>query len=314
MSEANTIWIQLYTPGGAKLGVTLGFADGKFTETLPDVALIDAMIAEKGYLLNAPGVEPGETLETITHVIRGIQTNKDGTTTPIIGLFYENTKLIYPKKAYLNTTDDIATFERLSGLKVSALPQFPSKNVPLRDDAGGTPFMVAVKTPFQIKLKPTTYVDPKDGETKEGTEFAGFYDPAGKPAPAQPSTPASGNGNTGSQGSAATGSGDGDKTIDLTEQMLKDYTIHMYKHAKHQEASFKSLRENGVLTTDMKPFTAACHVLMHRALTDYMMDADIVKEALGGSLKDHLATDGNSLITAWNMITVFANSHKQTAN
>lgn len=307
--EPNTVHMRLYTPSGVPLNFVLSIRDGKLTETLPDVAAMEAMIAASGYLVNAPGLAAGEELETITHVILRIQHNKsDGSQTPCIGMYYENPKLVYCKKAYLNTPEDIATFERLSGLKLAQLPKFPGQ-FPKRDDLSAAEYILAAKTPFQIRMVDGTYTDEATGEVKPTKVYAGFYEAgSSKPAPAQTSNPASGN--TGQQG---TGSGD-NKTIDLTEQMLLDYTIHMYKHAKHQEASFKNLRENGVLTSDMKPFTAACHVLMHRALTDYMMDADIVKEALGGSLKDHLATDGNSLITAWNIITVFANSHKQTAN
>ena len=224
--ETNTVHMKLYTPSGVPLNFVISIRDGKLTETLPDVATIDAMIAASGYLLTAPGALPGEELETITHVILRIQHNKsDGTQTPCIGMYYENPKLVYCKKAYLNTPEDIATFERLSGLKLAQLPKFPGQ-FPKRDDLSATEYILAAKTPFQIRMTDGTYTDDATGETKSTKVFAGFYDVSSKPQATQATT-VSGNGNAGSGKQDAGESGS--KWTDNLQQMdwLKQTIITM---------------------------------------------------------------------------------------
>lgn len=176
----NTISVTVYTPSGTRAYINFG--------TLITAAELDSKVAELGYLVNAPGQDAGQEPETVTHVIRATQYNKsDGTTTPIIGLFFANPKLLFARKAYLDRAEDIATFERLSGLKVDKLPEFPSATLPKRDEKSAARFIIAAKTPFQVVMEQDTYTD-ESGETKSGKKFAGFYE-GSKPQAAPPVSP-----------------------------------------------------------------------------------------------------------------------------
>jgi hypothetical protein len=92
-------------------------------------------------------------------------------------LYYENPKLVYAKKAYLNTPEECAAFERVSGLRIAALPEFPSTALPKRDEKSAQQFIVAAKTPFQVRMADDTYTDESTGEVKPTKKFAGFYEP-----------------------------------------------------------------------------------------------------------------------------------------
>lgn len=169
MSEANTIWVKAYTPSGIQVGITVSFEAGK----LMPASELDAMIASAGYLVTMPGAEPGQKVETITEVIRYTQHNSDGTTTPCIGLYLENPKLNFAKKAYLNTSDEQRQFEILSGLKIADLPEFPSAGLPKRNEKSASNFIKQVVTPFKIALDETSYTD-DEGQPQIGTKFASF--------------------------------------------------------------------------------------------------------------------------------------------
>lgn len=299
MQGANTVHMQLYTPSGVRLNFVIGIQDGKLTETLPALADIETMIAASGYLETMPGVEPGEGLETITHVIRRTQHNKkDGTQTPCIGMYFENKSLVYGKKAYLNTQEDIATFERLSGLKVSAMPNFPS-DIPLRDNPDAATFIIPVKTPFQIRMVDGTYTDKETGEVKPCKDFAGFYD-IGKPQ-----TATTGNGQAGStiaivdkppvtSGNAETDDAWLPKVFSLTE--------FLYDGIKqHQENSINKLIRERSISSDMKPIVAAAVVFAHKAYEKFRLNQDDITDQLGKSLGDYLRS-GKTLKNAWDDI------------
>lgn len=328
MSEANTIWIQLYTPNGAKLGVTIGFADGKLTQTLPPVAMIDAMIADAGYLITLPGLEVGEELETITHVIRRTQHNKkDGTQTPCIGMYFENKSLVYGKKAYLNTQGDIATFERLSGLKVSAMPNFPS-DIPLRDNPDAASFIIPVKTPFQIRMVDGTYTDKETGEVKPCKDFAGFYD-IGTPAAttgngSQGSTPS--NVTTLPSQSNASGNGTADKSewrkkvMDLTAFLYSDEINETYDEFNHTAAVQERMNDTsnmGIKPETHTPEGAATVFLAYCVTTNLRLTVTEFPQALGGkSLKafmDGYTDTEKGLQAAWNALSTHAHSKQQKA-
>lgn len=136
---------------------------------------------------------------------------------------------------------------------------------------------------------------PKD--VKDTSSLSKWLNSQSKPAAAQPAA----------RGSSGQGAQDSDNP---TDDMLTEYTKHMYDHPKHQTASLELLRKNGVLTSDMKPFVAACHVLIHRAEVDLFMTPLDVNAALNTSLKDYLAQDGHNLITAWEQVIQFARVNK----
>lgn len=277
--EPNTVHMRLYTPSGVPLNFVLSIRDGKLTETLPDVAAMETMIAASGYLVNAPGLEVGEELETITHVVRRTQHNQDGSQTPCLGLYFENPKLVFCKKAYLNTAEDIATFERLSGLKLAQLPEFPSTALPKRDEKSAVQFIVAAKTPFQVRMAQGTYTDEQTGEVKSTPKFAGFYE-VSKPAPAQTTPPASGNtgqSGTGNGGSKAIAAPD----VNTWKKWVFDATKFMYtdddKYVKERHSASLAKRMEDTSEFGINPtmtLDIVIQVVMrYRALTDMFIES-----------------------------------------
>jgi hypothetical protein len=305
MSEANTISIKIYTPGGGSGYFCIPvFQDN----SVMSAAELDEYILGLGYLYTAPGVLPGEELETITHVILRIQHNKsDGTQTPCIGMYYENPKLVYCKKAYLNTPEDIATFERLSGLKLAQLPKFPGQ-FPKRDDLSATEYILAAKTPFQIRMTDGTYTDDATGETKSTKVFAGFYDVSSKPATTQTTT-ASGNGNAGSQGAGESGKQNGIQVGQLTiapdeitwKRWVFESTKFMYtdpdgKYVKerHSASLAKRMEDTGVfgINPKMTLYEVLSIVMRYRALVDMMIDNTDYQNIFGMSFDDYYEMHG----------------------
>ena len=296
MSEANTIHIRVFMADGTPVNLNFAFENG-----LPLHATeLTKRVQDAGYLLTVPGAKPGEDVETMTHVMKRLQFNKsDNTTTPTIGLYHESKGLLFAYwQLYLNTPADISDFESAAGVKVAELPLLEDSAFPKRDDHFKQKYLVELPQPIKARFTKEKYLKEDGKEASRPKTFEGFLGSTPQPAPS--STP------------PASGKPDGNDTVAI-DDMLLGYTVHMYDHPNHQKASLELLYKNGKLTTDMKPFPAACHVLMHRAMTDYMMTESDVKTALGKSLKDHLATDGHNLVTAWNMITVWFASHQAQA-
>ena len=298
-NQASTIWTKAYTPGGFQVGITFPFAANG---SLPLAESIDRMVTEAGYLLTAPGLDPGEELETITHVILRIQHNKsDGTQTPCIGMYYENPKLVYCKKAYLNTPEDIATFERLSGLKLAQLPKFPGQ-FPKRDDLSAAEFIIAAKTPFQVRMTQGTYTDEATGEVKSTPKFAGFHDVNSKPQAPQATT-ASGNGDTGKQDDKMITGNFAPDSAWLDD--VKKATAFLYDHPNHQANSINALLGNKVINKTDKVIVSILQILFHKAAERYGLSDTECKEIIGaqveGTVADYLKM-GGTVQSAWSVI------------
>lgn len=286
--QANTVSATVYTPAGTRVIMTFG---------LVTAAEVDAKIAELGFLVTAPGIEPGEVTEPILYVCRldhfDTKENRD---VPHIAFYSESewlTKRWLHK--YLDKPEDVEAFEVATGLTVAEMPVWggeihPERNSPKAIQQGA---MIRLAKPIRIARE--TYTN-KEGEPRH--KLKRYVDTIGLAPKPQPMA-------TGSSGQPSTQ--DTDKP---TDDMLTEYTKHMYEHPKHQTASLESLRKNGSLTADMKPFVAACHVLIHRAEVDLFMTPLDVTAALDGALKEYLAQDGHNLITAWEQIIQWARVNK----
>lgn len=271
----NTVSVTVYTAGG--LRSYLNFE-------LMSAAELDSKVAELGYLATAPGVEAGEVVEPILYVCRYDHFDKnENKDVPHIAFYSESewlTKRWLHK--YLDKPEDVEAFEAATGLTVAKMPVWMGETHPERNNPKAQQFIV--RLPKAIRIARSSYTT-KEGDLRH--KLKRYVDTIGSSKP-QAAPPAS-------AGKQDTGSS--------TDDMLMGYTKHMYvKNPSYQTESIKTLRANGVLTTDMKPFVAACHVFMHRVHADYMI-ADVgVKEILGCSLKDYLAQDGHNLETAWNKV------------
>ncbi len=120
-------WVKLYHPGGVQ--VTLPVLTGE--PVTPEMALlmlnsVGAYLAV-GFAANLPGVEEGEQVEDIRHVVRRVKTNDDGSETPVIDLYPEraNFRILV---LYLNTEQDVLAFETACSVRLQDLPLYDGDN------------------------------------------------------------------------------------------------------------------------------------------------------------------------------------------
>ena len=118
-------------------------------------AMLDSVstLLTAGFLVNAPGLEDGEKVETIVGVVRRAKTNDDGGETPVIDL--------YPDRAnfrilgiYLNTEADVQAFQNATGVKLSELPLYEGDNAIERGKGAKTDkYVIALKQPVKVVFK-----------------------------------------------------------------------------------------------------------------------------------------------------------------
>lgn len=111
-----------------------------------------AALAAGGYTPNAPGMKPGEHRENVGAVVRYNKKNKDGSVSPRIFFYSTEAALVHKMvDTYLDTPEQRAEFERVSGLSVAFdLPVWTAKAAPQRDDAEESGVLAAVKRPFAV--------------------------------------------------------------------------------------------------------------------------------------------------------------------
>jgi hypothetical protein len=120
-------WVKLYHPGGALVTLPV-FTDRMMTAEVAGMVLESVSnYLTAGWMVNLPGLEAGETVEEIGHVVRREKANDDGTATPVVDL--------YPARGnfrilglYLNSPDDIKTFESACGLRLESLMLYEADN------------------------------------------------------------------------------------------------------------------------------------------------------------------------------------------
>ena len=155
MENTNTVcgWAKVYHPSGLQVTIPLPL------ETSLNAANAKAMLDSVstlltvGFLVNAPGLEDGEKVETIVGVVRRAKANDDATETPVIDL--------YPDRAnfrilgiYLNNEQDIQAFEKAAGVKLSELPLYDGDNAIERGKGAKTDkYVIALKQPAKVVFK-----------------------------------------------------------------------------------------------------------------------------------------------------------------
>lgn len=180
---------RLYTPAGVEVlfHVVTEYMDGK--TALDGIA---ALVAD-GFLPQRPSLEAGEEVYTVDAVCRSTKIEDDGRETPIIAFYPIN--FSHPAlKKYLNSADDAAAFERVTGLKIAKLPDYIGKDSINRNEADKRQLahVVAVK-PFDIVWKPNPNYE--EGGTKPKRYFVRYKGdvapekPADKPQADEPQKP-----------------------------------------------------------------------------------------------------------------------------
>lgn len=321
-TQANTIWTKAYTPAGFQVGITIGFEAGH----LPQAVDIDRMIADAGYLITLPGVEPGEDVEPILYVCRKNHTDtKTGAIVPHIAFYSENDNLTKRwTHTYLDTPEQVAEFENGTGLKVADMPVYDGDLHPDR-----TKSKAVIKLVKTIKVVRDFY-ETKDGEPRR--PFKRFVDSIGTPQaseatatsgdgtpsnvttlPAQPN--ASGNSNTDSSAWRK-------QVMDLTAFLYNDENMK-YNQFEHTASIQKRMNDTGNMGINPDKHTpdgAASVVLAYRATKDLNMTVTEFPQALNGhSLKLFMADyddTAKGLQAAWAKMVDHAmkKSQPQAAN
>lgn len=162
MSDQATAWIEVYHQRGLKVRLPIPLTETVTAETWGRVvASIDAAL-QAGLLASAPGAEPGEEKEMIGWVCRlDHYDKKEGKTTPTVLVYSTNEQLTYSfLRKYLNNADEIAAFEKASGVTLASLPVYPGNDHPQRGSSPQTAQYIVKIQPFGVIWKPNPSFKP----------------------------------------------------------------------------------------------------------------------------------------------------------
>lgn len=157
-----TFWTTGWLPNGAKISFTVPIATDAYTEAL---AFTNALLA-KGFLLNAPGLEPGEESAIIETVMR--RQKDDGT--PIIDFYpqwgaggdepFGTYKWLHK---YLNDADEIEAFCKVAGFR-------SLEDIPLYDGQAPLVRKAGKPHPKETRVRASFKVVKRQGEEKTGSD------------------------------------------------------------------------------------------------------------------------------------------------
>jgi hypothetical protein len=166
--EPPTAWVKLYHPRGVDVRLPIHTAGVPVPPATWKAVLasVDAAI-DAGFLATAPGLEPGETRETIGAVVQRLHDNRDGgALTPVIDLYAAGDPATNRYKllsVYLNTEADQEAFERASGLRLDKLPVYEgSGHIERGKDRRLDQKVVAAPKPFAVAWRPNPKHDPAE--------------------------------------------------------------------------------------------------------------------------------------------------------
>ena len=117
-------WVRLYHASGVQVGLPVRFDRIVTKEEWTTVYGNVSNALEAGWLIQAPGMEEGEEKEDVGYVVRfQKEDTRTGGMTEVVDLYSPNDAMKHKLiTVYLNTADDVAAFERASGMQISRLP------------------------------------------------------------------------------------------------------------------------------------------------------------------------------------------------
>lgn len=160
-------FVRVYHKSGLQVSVPLTIGTLLSVE---EAALLSASVDNllaAGWLVDAPGLEEGETKELIGWVCRRAKVNDDGSETPMVDLYVDNEKMTFKiLTVYLNTREEAAAFEAVSGLHLGKLPLFEGDNAPERGTPKAQKYVVRAARPFGVIHEPNPAYDPEKKKPK----------------------------------------------------------------------------------------------------------------------------------------------------
>lgn len=149
-SETPCAWVKLYHPSGVDVRLPIPMAGTVGKETWAAVLVSVTTALEAGWLANAVGAEEGETIVIIGAALRHDVDGRDGSLVPRIDL-YEDGQKFRIVSVYLNTNEDVAAFEKVSGFAVFQMPNYIGQGYIERGANSQTDRLI-VKAPRPFKV------------------------------------------------------------------------------------------------------------------------------------------------------------------
>lgn len=156
-------WVRGYLVNGFQISFTIPITDitDAYAEAL---AFTDKLLAD-GFSMDAPGLEAGEKKEAVGYVLRR---QKDSDGTPIIDLYLAQEKTTFRfLKVYLDTPEDVKTFEAVSGLQLDTLPLYEGDRLERDGGDKSKRYIRAVAKPFNVVLSANPHYNPDESDVKK---------------------------------------------------------------------------------------------------------------------------------------------------
>ena len=192
--QVPTFWITGYLPNGVKVSYTVPITTDAYAEAMT----FSNHLLESGFTTNERGLEAGEKKDKVGYVLRRSVVNESGET-PVIDVYVDHEAMTWRTvKVYLNTPEQIAEFEHVSGLTLDSLPYYEGKDSVERGDAKLGKYVTPVKNAFYAISKANPkYVEEMDKDKQKliakklfvRWEVANGATPQKPDAPAQPKAP-----------------------------------------------------------------------------------------------------------------------------
>jgi hypothetical protein len=317
MQGANTVHMQLYTPNGVRLNFVIGIQDGKLAETLPALADIENMIAEAGYLVTQPGLEPGEDAIEIGYVCRYIKFDEKNNREVSHVAFYATHDGLVNRWVhhYMDTPEDIAAFEDATGLVMDKIPAWGGETHPAKNSAKAIKDGAIVRLAKPIRIARETYTN-KDGEPRH--KLKRYVDSIGKPQ-----TVTNGHTQAGQPGSTIAivdklpTASNQDLTIAAPDEKTwkqwvfaatkflytdVDGNYHDHKHRESLKKRMDSVGEYAILPT-MTLYEVLNRVIRYRALMDLFIDGSDYPAVFGMGFEDYVQKHDH--VSAWKRMNAY---------
>jgi hypothetical protein len=155
---------KLYTPTGLMVEVTIPAGEPITPEQWAGM-LTSLLNAKTVGWLPAPIGSDDELQEDVEYVVLREKQNKNGTITPIVDLYGPNRPdlkfCLFSQ--YLNTDNEIAEFEHISGLRLADLPLYVGENKIVRGtNARADALIIRANHPFSVVHEPNPKHDPNE--------------------------------------------------------------------------------------------------------------------------------------------------------
>lgn len=166
IQSPETAWVKLWHPRGVDVRLPIHVNSSPVPADCWRAVMASVTNAlEAGWLIEAPGMEEGEHKEMIGWVARK-QTDEG---TPVIDLYVDNEQLSFKYlTVYLNRSEDVAAFERASGLKLESIPLYVGAGHLERGASKQTDAMITrAPRPFAVASKANPRHDPNETDMKK---------------------------------------------------------------------------------------------------------------------------------------------------